>query len=92
MENITYQEASEIFADAVCVSVPYKYHNMDTIEPMQLYLSSLSKETGEDLINATLLLDKNQMHIISPSEHYIVNDVNSNDYDAFYICRAYKDI
>lgn len=93
METITYEEACLIFEDAQCVSVPYKYHNMDTSEPMQLYLGLLSKENryglGGDFINATLHLGSNKMHIISPSEHYVVKDVSEKEYNAFYITRAY---
>lgn len=93
MQTITYEEACEIFTDAQCVSVPYKYHNMGH-EQMQLYLGLLSKENkyglGGDFINATLTLGHvNNMHIISPSEHYVVKDVTEKEYDAFYIARAY---
>lgn len=89
MQTITYQEACEIFADAQCIPVPYRLHNMDTSDEMQLYLNLLSG-TGGDFINATLTLGHvNNMHIISPSEHYVVKDVTEKEYDAFYIARAY---
>lgn len=90
MTTITYQEACDMFVDAKCVSVPYEYHNMETVEPMQLYLGLLSKDSGEDLINATLSIDSKLMHIVSPSENYVVNNVTESEYDAFYICRAYE--
>jgi hypothetical protein len=88
-ENITYEQACSVFADAQCISVPYKYHNMDDTEPMQKFIREQQSESGEELINATLSLGSNKMHIVTADAYYIVDNVNEREYDAFYIVRAY---
>lgn len=89
MQNITYEQACELFTDSICVSVPMKYHSIDTIDEMQLYLGLLATERGEDLINAVLNVSSNKMHIVSPSEHYVVEHVNDTEFSAFQITHSY---
>lgn len=88
MQEATYEQACDMFTDSKCVKIPYKYS--DNIEHMQKYLNGIADETGEDIITAILYIESKRMHIVSPSEHYIVNNVNGNEYDAFYINRAYN--